>query len=637
MDIRSITDKSDRQVSPENPPASSNGSHRVSNHDKEVAVTSERRGQVIEKDYTLNDTAALKKKIRNESRKEAFNLGIEARDGSNMVIEMKTSFFEHVKGNFINDMFQNKDIQSVENAIGVKAATENNGGAFVEYQVDISFKVQDKAHTVKLTAYTTTCRIMFQPVDENNQRYNHLGNKFVPRYFVDTFFLPWCEDAYSKKNYNEKALMEAVKNEVKRLDMMKMEAKKGNQTKTRLASIATTEARCVASGCKYTGLNSNNKSAVGVCAKCGGFEHFECSRTKQDEREEIQRGKLKYFCSICFGKNPSLIAFENRSIEGPKGTTAAIIQSTSSTRASLTTPVHIVPKIVIRCGSCAFETESADELTEHEGEKHKYQCGECDEEFSSNSLKEEHIRNKHRQQVHKCSTCERSYNSENEVENHVRECHSSDPGHKCCVCETEFDNQEALSTHMKSLHAMKCPLCTKEFTSNTLFSNHITEDHSPTCSGCDIRFNSKDELEAHIKECHTNTNPNKCACCEKTFQTMDDLTTHIGEEHIKCVSCEIIMKDQITLEKHIEDQHNIKCPHCPYKFRSQTEVDEHMVADHSIQCPMCPAKLKCTIEFTDHFRDCHIFSCEICEKELGSKNELERHLVEVHSIQCINC
>ena len=107
MDIRSITD---RQVSLENPPASGNGSHRVNNHDKEVAVTSERRGQVIEKDYTLNDTAALKKKIRNESRKEAFNLGIEARDGSNMVIEMKTSFVEHVKGNFINDMFQNKDI-----------------------------------------------------------------------------------------------------------------------------------------------------------------------------------------------------------------------------------------------------------------------------------------------------------------------------------------------------------------------------------------------------------------------------------------------------------------------------------------------------------------------------------------------
>ena len=58
-------------------------------------------GQVVQKGYVLNDTGALKKKLRQESRKEPFNLGVEARDGSNMVIEMKTSFFEHVKNNLL--------------------------------------------------------------------------------------------------------------------------------------------------------------------------------------------------------------------------------------------------------------------------------------------------------------------------------------------------------------------------------------------------------------------------------------------------------------------------------------------------------------------------------------------------------
>ena len=54
MEIRSITDKRDGQVSLKNPPASGNGSHLVNNHEKEVAVTNEKRGQVIEKDYNLS-------------------------------------------------------------------------------------------------------------------------------------------------------------------------------------------------------------------------------------------------------------------------------------------------------------------------------------------------------------------------------------------------------------------------------------------------------------------------------------------------------------------------------------------------------------------------------------------------------
>ena len=88
-----------------------------------------------------------------------------------------------------------------------------------------------------------------------------------------------------------------------------MENKKVNQVRARLASVATSDVKCVAKGCKYTGLNTKNKSAVGVCSKCGCFEHFECPKTKQEDRDEILRGELKYFCSLCFSKNPSMIAF----------------------------------------------------------------------------------------------------------------------------------------------------------------------------------------------------------------------------------------------------------------------------------------------------------------------------------------
>ena len=287
-----------------------------------IAAPTVKKGQVIQKNYILNDTAALKKKMRQESRKEAYNMGVEARDGSNMVIETKTSFFEHIKACFINDLVKMNGIESVENAVAAKAPTENSGGAFVEYSLDITFRVKEVLYTTKLIAYTTTCRMMFQPVGGNSQVKVNSGNKSVPRYFVDLYFLPWCEDAYANKNYDENLIMEAMRSEVRRLDTIKLDSKK---SRGRLASIASSDARCVAKGCKYTGLNSNNKSAVGVCAKCGGFEHFECSKTKQEDREEIQKGNIKYFCSTCFMKNPSSIAFDCSPIR-PMSMSKAIIQ-----------------------------------------------------------------------------------------------------------------------------------------------------------------------------------------------------------------------------------------------------------------------------------------------------------------------
>ena len=70
-----------------------------------VQVDPQKKGRVIQETYVLNDKAALKKKLSNEtSRKEAFNAGTDARDGSNVVILMKTSFFEHVKSSFMEDL-----------------------------------------------------------------------------------------------------------------------------------------------------------------------------------------------------------------------------------------------------------------------------------------------------------------------------------------------------------------------------------------------------------------------------------------------------------------------------------------------------------------------------------------------------
>ena len=131
-----------------------------------------------------------------------------------MVLQFKTSFFEHLKNTFIPDLLQMKNITEVKNAIGAKASSETAGEAFVEYSLEIQFTVQDQFYSIKMIAYTTTCRIMVQPVDASTNTKVVSSNKFIPRYFVDTYLLPWCEQAYLKRDYDEKSLMEAINNEI---------------------------------------------------------------------------------------------------------------------------------------------------------------------------------------------------------------------------------------------------------------------------------------------------------------------------------------------------------------------------------------------------------------------------------------
>ena len=136
-------------------------------NDKNQAVEmKKKKGKILQRNYVLNDVGALKKKMKQETRKQDIAIGKEAKDGSNIMVPMKASFFEFVKANFINDLEENEDILQIQNAEGAKAATENSGDAFVEYSMEISFKACENIHTVKLTAYTTTSQLMFQPKGE---------------------------------------------------------------------------------------------------------------------------------------------------------------------------------------------------------------------------------------------------------------------------------------------------------------------------------------------------------------------------------------------------------------------------------------------------------------------------------------
>ena len=98
------------------------------------------------------------------------------------------------------------------------------------------------------------------------------------------------------------------KNEIKRLDLIKLDSKKGKQASN---TLEITDAKCASKNCNYQGLNPQNKAAVGTCANCGNFEHFSCVKIKADHREDIQTGLMNYYSSSCFSKNPSQILYNS--------------------------------------------------------------------------------------------------------------------------------------------------------------------------------------------------------------------------------------------------------------------------------------------------------------------------------------
>ena len=416
-----------------------------------VQVDPQKKGRVIHETYVLNDKAALKKKLSNEtSRKEAFNAGTDARDGSNVVILMKTSFFEHVKSSFIEDLVKMNAISSIENAVGTKVQTGNSGDAFVEYALDISFKVEENIHAVKFTAYATTCKIMIQPLGDKSKTFIHLDNKTVPRYFVDFFLLPWCAKAFANKKYDEKALMDAITNEIVRLDLLKVSTKKA---RGRLTSVPSNDAKCAARTCKFTGLNLNNKLAVGVCAKCGYFEHFECSKTKQEDRVLILKGEQKYFCSICFSKNPAMVAFDGNK---------KAIQLTPTTKA---TPIAIETSVVYKCEVCNFVTKDQDTFDKHNKYVNTIVCETCKETMHSKTDLERHIKSHH---TRPCITCDLEFKTISELKDHMKTSH----GPQCTLCNKSFDKPEDLEKHIAEKHNNKaqaqaikhvCNVCQESF------------------------------------------------------------------------------------------------------------------------------------------------------------------------------
>ena len=375
-----------------------------------------RRGTVTQRSYVMNDLGALRKKLKHEGRKHDFIISNEAKDGSNTVIQMKTSFFEFTKAKFIEEILQNQDIVSVQNAEAVKAATETSGEAYVEFSMDITFKAKEKTHSVKIIAYTTTCQLMIQPKGEPSGVKTHLGSRGTPRYFAETFLIPWCEKSVYSNNFNEKMsgiYLDALNEEIKRMEASKTLLKNEVKKKAKQSVLGEiTNAKCVNKGCSFKGLDPNNKSIVGVCTKCCNFEQFACIKMKPEHKDDIIKGNIKFYCSECFSKNPSIGSSKARPrldslpLLG-QGYLFKVSKSVTATAAPPNTEENASKSKAITevyiCDICPFETNNQDDLRSHKEGDHSFKCDHCAVQARTQGELTDHILQHHTALYHATS------------------------------------------------------------------------------------------------------------------------------------------------------------------------------------------------------------------------------------------
>ena len=150
--------------------------------------------------------------------------------------------------------------------------------------------------------------------------------------------------------------------------MLKVGNRKGRGRSRTSSTIASNEAKCVARICKYTGINTSNKNAVGVCTKCALFEHFDCSKTSSEDRDEILKGSLQYIYTLCFLKNPSQVTVIPEAINREKISSVCKAIEGPSTSSD--------PFNVHNCTFYSFNSNDKKTLEIHMKDRHEFNGGD---------------------------------------------------------------------------------------------------------------------------------------------------------------------------------------------------------------------------------------------------------------------
>ncbi|KAK1456479.1 hypothetical protein CMEL01_16383 [Colletotrichum melonis] len=175
-----------------------------------------------------------------------------------------------------------------------------------------------------------------------------------------------------------------------------------------------------------------------------------------------------------------------------------------------------------RCVTCNRSFGSEEALQQHMSDSPihspSYDCDICDRSFGNDEALQQHLRDS---PVHKpsydCSTCDRSFGNDEALEQHLRDSPVHKPSYDCDTCKRSFGDDEALQQHRRDSPVHRL---------------------SYDCESCNRSFGDEEALQQHLRDSPAHRPFYDCDTCNRSFSTEEALQQHLRDSSIHQQSTE---------------------------------------------------------------------------------------------------
>ncbi|CAN8015007.1 unnamed protein product [Ixodes persulcatus] len=225
-------------------------------------------------------------------------------------------------------------------------------------------------------------------------------------------------------------------------------------------------------------------------------------------------------------------------------------------------------------------------------------------------------------------------------------------GHACPLCGRQFSSKFLLDAHAQSHHATEtkvysCELCRQKFYDSNEYVTHLVSSHAKKdhcCTICNKWYTSRSNLKTHMM-IHAGRKPHQCDICGRQFTVSSNLKAHrrihTGERKYICQVCKKGFITSTHLKTHMAvhtGEKPYQCEVCFREFAVNSNMRAHMLThtgEKRHECQVCGKQFATSSHVKTHLlshtgqRD---HKCPTCGKGFTVPSNLKAHM-KIHSGQ----